>query len=462
MVQTELAREISYGRTPLNYGLSLEDFSLDFSTILSLEGIWNEEDLWLSLEAFDPKMNGSFIRDVFESECKNLKIDMRLAKTIQRYAMAFVTKNEEHIQFFGSILIGVHKVRFTDDDRLAWFDDVLDVDEISLTNQLHSAPTINPDFMVSSDAMNHSFIWLLHKFHTSDKLSNSVIHDTKVALISIMHYKFITSLIAWYFKYPADREIALAAYSSLSKKFDIKQYGSWSALIRARAESIVAKSGIHFNTYVRYNDDRSIIYMVNDIQSRIRELIKALTREFMEIHEKNARIGTSTSTMELEGEKVIRDRVKAFTVYRRYMQSVVGDLNSFIKPQLVKIVSNAMSGAPTNAITEALTYMSKHYNDNSTPFVADLVDEVLLHAFEYLQRRGIVVNDLTQILTKLRAIYTASRSSDPAVLKMRELGDTLVERSVSSKNDSVKAGVRTSVLLYVLLRALTRNYYTSK
>jgi hypothetical protein len=190
-------------------------------------------------------------------------------------------------------LIGVHKVRFTDDDRLAWFDDVLDVDEISLTNQLHSAPTINPDFMVSGDAMNHSFIWLLHKFHTSDKLSNSVIHDTKVALISIMHYKFITSLIAWYFKYPADREIALAAYSSLSKKFDIKQYGSWSALIRARAESIIAKSGIHFNTYVRYIDDRSIIYMVNDIQSRIRELIKALTREFMEIHEKNARLVNS-------------------------------------------------------------------------------------------------------------------------------------------------------------------------
>ena len=103
MVQTELAREISYGRTPLNYGLSLEDFSLDFSTILSLEGILNEEDPCLSLEAFDPKMNGSFIRDVFESECKNLKIDMRLAKTIQRYAMAFVTKNEEHIQLLATL-----------------------------------------------------------------------------------------------------------------------------------------------------------------------------------------------------------------------------------------------------------------------------------------------------------------------------------------------------------------------
>ena len=119
-----------------------------------------------------------------------------------------------HIQFFGSILIGVHKVRFTDDDRLAWFDDVLDVDEISLTNSLHSVPTINPEFMVSGDAMNHSFIWLLHKFHTSSKLSTQVILDTKIALISIMHYKFITSLIAWYFKYPADREVAvITSYS---------------------------------------------------------------------------------------------------------------------------------------------------------------------------------------------------------------------------------------------------------
>ena len=107
----------------MNYGLSLEDFSLDFSAGMSLEDIWDKDDSWLSLEAFDPKANGSYIRDVFENECKNLKIDMRLAKAIQRYAMGFVTKNDEHIQFFGSILIGVHKVRFTDDDRLPLYRD---------------------------------------------------------------------------------------------------------------------------------------------------------------------------------------------------------------------------------------------------------------------------------------------------------------------------------------------------
>jgi hypothetical protein len=42
--------------------------------------------------------------------------------------------------------------------------------------------------------------------------------------------------------------------------------------------------------------------MVNDIQSRIRELIKALTREFMEIHEKNARIGTSRTLEKIAGK----------------------------------------------------------------------------------------------------------------------------------------------------------------
>ena len=445
--------EISYGHVSL-----LNNLGRDLS--LGLEAL---EDLTISMEAnWDKFDTGGYLKGVFEKHCPNVKFDSRLAKAIKRYAMAFVTKNEEHIQFFGSILLGVYKVRFLDDDRLAWFDDILDCDEIALDAELHSLPTINESFVVSSDSMNHSFIWLLHGFHHTKLCSVQEIHSVKVAIVSIMHYKFISSLMAWYFKYPADKEIALATYSSLSKKFDLKQYGSWGALITARAESIVANTGLHFNTYVRYDTDKDVVYMLNDIQSRIRELVKALTHEFMRIKEQNERISSSSSTVELEGEKVIRDRVKAFTVYRRYLQGVIGDRNSFIKPQLVTIVSDAMSGAPEAAITDALVFVHEHYNDHAHAYVADLVDEVLLHAFDYIQRKGILINDLQLIVSKLRAIYTASRSSDPSVLKMRSLSDQLVEHSVKSRNDTVKAGVRTSVLLYILLRALTKNYYTTK
>jgi hypothetical protein len=420
---------------------------------------FSEENHSLSLEAYKEVVNGAYLIQAFTKVCGHLKFDAKLAKQIRRYANHFATKNEEHIHFFGSMLLGVHKVRFTEDDRLAWYNDILDCDEIELIEAVQNCPTIEPEFVVSSDPMNQSFIWMLHQFHHSKLLHEHEIEEVKVELMKIMHYKFVTSLIAHSFKFPADREVALAAYSALSKKYDIKRYGSWGALIQARAESIVSRTGLHYQTYVRYDDDKNTVYMVNDIQSRIREVIKSYRAEFYNQREQNSRIGTSSSTIELQGEKVIRDRTQAFTLYRRYLYTTLTNRNDFVKPELIAVVSSAMSDVSPVHITEALEGLLLAMRDAKSPF-AELIDETLLHAIDFIQRQQVKVNDLQFIITKLRALYTASRSADASVLRMRALGDELVNEFVRSKNDTVKAGVRTAVLLYLVLRALSRNYYT--
>lgn len=438
----------------LPIALTLESFFED-----DFESALEYENLTLSQEAYDNVPGKSFMKAVFQEHLSHLVPDAKLAKAIRSYSLAFVTKNEAHIQFFGSPLLGVYPVRFTDDDRLAWFDDVLDCDEITLTNDLHNCPTVNSDFIVASDSFNESIGFLLHLVHHSTRLSQKEIEQVKIDLISILHYKFISSIMAKYFKYDAAKEVALATYASLSKKYDLKVYGSWSALIRARAESIVSKTGLHYNTYVRYDNDKAIQYMITDIQSRIREVIKAMTAEFYAVRDRNGRITSTSATMELDGTKVIKDRANAFLSFRRYIGTVMNDPASFVREELVGVVSNAMSGVPTHHIKEALFYLSDHVNDSKSKYLSDLVDEILIHAFDYIVRKGIMINDLQLILSKLKAIYTASRSSDPSVLKLRELSGQLVQTTVRSKNEQVKAGVRTAVLLYVLLRTLTMNHY---
>lgn len=441
-------------------GLSVPlSMSLESFFDKDIEALLEYENLTLSQEAYDAVPGRSYIKAVFQEHLGHLVPDAKLAKAIRSYSLAFLTKNEVHIQFFGSPLLGVYPVRFTDDDRLAWFDDVLDCDEITLTNDLHNCPTINPDFIVASDSFNQTIVFLLHLVHHSTKMNQKEIEQVKVDLISILHYKFISSIMAKYFKYDAAKEVALATYASLSKKYDLKVYGSWSALIRARAESIVARTGLHYNTYVRYDNDKAIQYMITDIQSRIREVIKAMTAEFYAVRDRNGRIGTNTATMDLDGTKVIKDRANAFLSFRRYIGGVMNDPASFIREELVGVVSNAMSGVPNHHIKEALLYLAEHSTDAKTKYLSDLVDETLIHAFDYIQRKGILINDLQLILAKLKAIYTASRSSDPSVLKLRELSGKLVQDTVKSKNEQVKAGVRTAVLLYILLRTLTMNHY---
>lgn len=429
----------------LSFPLSLECESLD--EMLSME----------SLSTNVPTT--SEMRKVFDSLLGHLVPDHKLAKAIRSFCMAFVTKNDDHIQFFGSPLLGVYPVRFTDDDRLAWYDDILDCDEIFLTSQLHNCSTVNPEHIVASDPMNESIIYLLNLFHHSTRLNPKEIESVKVDLIRVMHFKFISSIMAKYFKYNASKEVALATYASLSKKYDIKVFGSWGALIAARAESIVSAQGLHFNTYVRYDNDKAIQYMVADIQCRIREVIKAMTAEFYAVRDRDGKISSASATMELDGARAIKDKANAFLTFRRYLSTTLNDPNSFVKDELVHVVSVAMSNVPEHHVKESLYYLCDHHDDPRQKYLNELCDEVLLHAFDYIQTKGILVNDLKLIVSKLKAIYTASRSSNDTVLKMRELAWELADASVHSKDRQVKIGVRTAVMLYILLRTLSMNHF---
>ena len=441
---------------------SLEEL-LDNTLLADL--VWSNESFehhfereWeLSLEEYDSRLCS--LRPVFEQHLSHLKYDLKLCKAIRRFALSFVTKDQDHIQFFGNPLIGVYPVRFTEDDRLAWFDDVLDCDDIRLGRAVKSAEGIDPNFVVSSDAMNQSVIWLLHQIHQSKQISPKEQQQAKIDLIKILHYKFVSSLMAHYFPYPADREVALATYASLSKKFDIKVFGSWEALIQARAELITSPKGLHYQTFTRYDSDKAIVYMVNDIQSRIREVVKALTSEFYNVRDRNARISARSNTMELEGEVVLRDKANAFTIYRRYLQTVLQDRNSFIKTELVDVVSEAMTGVDTKHVVEGLEFLQTNYGNQKYPFIVQLVDDVLIHAFDYIQSKGYRATQIDVIIAKLRFLYTASRSVNEVVLKIRDEGDLIVKESVSSSNRDVLAAVRTAIFLYVVLRTLTRDYY---
>lgn len=418
------------------------------------------EDDALSLEAVGSNIPmHSEMRAVFEKELGHLVPDARFAKAVKTFVMAFMTKNEDHIHFFGSPLLGVYPVRFVDDDRLAWFDDILDCDEIHLTAELHRCSTVNPDHIVASDAMNESIGYLLHLVHHSKRLSPKEVEDVKVDLIKVLHFKYISSIMAKYFKYNASKEVALATYASLSKKFDLKVYGSWAALIQARSEAIVSKQGLHYNTYVRYENDKAIQYMITDIQCRIREVIKAMTAEFYAVRDRDGRIGSTSATMELDGTKVIKDRANAFLAFRRYLGTILNDPNSFVKEELVHVVSVAMSNVPEHHVKEALLFLCEHHADPRYEYLQSLCDEILLHAFEYIQSKGLLINDLTTISSKLKAIYTASRSSNDAVLKMRDLAWQLADSAVTSKDRQVKVGVRTAAMLYILLRTLAMNHY---
>lgn len=404
------------------------------------------------------------IKAAFKEEGAHVKFDQQLAKRISRFAIGWANANDDHVAFLGGNLLGVHPIRFKQSDRNLWFDEVLEMDEYSLKEAVHSTPEINPKFLVSSDVMNLSCLWLLHEFYHTRSLSPARKEEVMIDVLLVLHYKFLSSIMAYYFRYPADREVALATYAELSKKFSLKKHGSWAALLRARAQDIISRKSIHYNTIVKFDDDSAIIDMVNDIQGRIREVVKKMMVVFYRVRDQGSKISTTqNSVRDLEGDLAVRDLVRNQTVFLRYIKSVVPNRRDFVKDEIVEIIAAAMHTMPERLLVSTLTYMSDCYSRLQTREIDPILEDVLHHAFDYLESSGsglTRLGDLATIIARLRALYTASRSSDPVVLRLRANTEKLVRKATRQTNSSVVASVRTGVLLYIVVRTLTMHRYT--
>jgi hypothetical protein len=403
------------------------------------------------------------IKAIFEDECKDLVFDQRLAKKLSDYHNAFVNKTDDHIQFFGGNLLGVHVVRFKDTDRDRWFDEILETYENHLKERLLALPTVNRNYHVSSDTMNLSCIWLVHAIFNSKHLSDKEKHEAMVNVILVLQYKFLTSRLFRHFQYPCDRALAEATYAQLSLKYAIKVYGSWSALLRARAEEIISPNSIHFRTITKMDADADVVYMLNDVQGRIRAILKNMYNVLLKIREKGIRVTSTSSVIEYDGESILKDKTKSLSEYERYLNSIITDKDSFIKEELLVIIEKIMHTMPPKLFRETLVWMSINYRQSGANVIEEVINETLIHSFDYLMHnRNLIHNtaDIPALLTRLRGVYMSSRSVDPALMSLREKTEKIVKMATGNKNDSIIASVRTGTLLYIILRVYTKNHYS--
>lgn len=401
---------------------------------------------------------------IFEDECKTLEINTKLISSLHKYQVGFVNKNADHIAFFGGNLLGVQTVRFTDTDRDRWFDEIMGVDDGPLGERLFALPTVNREFKVSSDTMNLSCAWLCHALFNAKDLNEQQREQGMIDVLLVLQYKFLTSRLYRLFRYPADKAVAEATYALLSQKYALKQHGSWSAMFEARARDIISKTSIHYRTIVKMDDDLEVVYMLNDTQGRIRDMLKNIYGLFRTVHQQGVKIASTSQLVEHDGVEILKDKSKNLLAYGRYLNSIVSDRNSFVREELTSVIENLVQTMPPRLFHETLQYMSDNYRHSKAQEIEDVLNETLIHVFDYLsQNRDVIKNerDLPGILSKLRGVYMSSRSTDPALYSLREKAEQLVRHATGNKNSSVIASVRTGVLLYVVCRAFTMKHYTT-
>lgn len=402
------------------------------------------------------------IKTLFETNCQDLVFDEKLAKKVSGYQIGFVNKNEEHMVFFGGNLTGVQVVRFTTADKDKWFSEILEADDIVMEEALLEVNAIDKNWHVATNIFNMSCLWVIHKFLTSDldeKIKARAALDAALAL----QYKFLSSLLYQFFRFPCDSRTAQAAYAQLSYKFSLKKFGSWYATLENRCKDLVDKDGLHYQTLLRFDNDVDIIKALNDSQGRLRDMMKNIYSVLMDVHRSGVKIKTTNSLLDNDGEVSLKDKTHNLNNYTKYLQSVLGDKDSFIKLELTELIEKIMFTMSPKMFLTSLEWCSDNYIGHYNKEIDELVTETMIHSFGYMSDNRTVIknnHDLATLLTRLRGVYMSSRSTDPDLMKLRKLSTDVIKKATKSKNENMIAAIRTGLLLYIVLRAMTYSHYS--
>lgn len=406
-------------------------------------------------------MQHSELLGIFKAQLKHLKFDDRFAKKVMGHSTNFINKNSNHTEFFGSTLIGTPKIAFIPrEDGRIWFEDVLDCDEDELRQAVHAAEAIEPSRSVSSSVYNLSIIYLLHAFLVSRDVSSRRKEETMISLLVLLQAKFLTSLVNNFLPHEVNRDIAIAAYSSLSKRFILKQKGSWMAYFRARAEDVISDSSIHIETIRKFNDDDAITYVLSDIQTRLRDTTGLLMDAFTAAHTADTRIYSSSSISNFDGEESLGARIDNDRTYVEEISRAASERNSFISEEVVNIICAFMPTLPPKTLMECLEYIPNNYDTRRREDILELLEKNTVYSLGFVRDNKLKITDLQNILIKLRSVYMAHKATDAYLVRSREISDKIIDDSVTTTNKAVRAAARTGLMLYIILRALVYRKFT--
>lgn len=397
------------------------------------------------------------LKTVFREHIQ-VKIDRRFVRKVLTHVDDYMRSSEDTISFLGGNLIGVYSLKYLEEDRLRWVEDILDIaDYEGLREDIFEVPGIDRSFHVSSDAVNLSMIYIVHMALISKELNAREREQLASAVMNLLQIKFLSSIHTRYFKYPANEDIALAVYEQLDRKSTLKRYGTWMGVIQSRTDVILDSGTLHSNTIRKLDDSGDVVKMVNDIQGRIKSIMNKLTELFYKIRDTDSRIISRDKFILVDGETLIRDSINKYDSMISRVHDIVPDTNALIDDRLVKVITEVLPTVSAVHLVSTLTYLSENYNvKRKSKEFREFIEGNLLYTFTMIKKEKIALTDTISIAIKLKSLYRSSRANDPLLLKTRELGGSIVEDALGGRGESLVASTRVGFMLYIVLRALMK------
>lgn len=399
--------------------------------------------------------------NVFDRHLAKITFDNKLYESIAKYRFTWATHNADRIEFLGGNSIGTTIVRFTDSDIDTLVIDILDIDMDDLREDVHALDTIDTSRKVTSNVFYLLLMYLMHGFIVSGKISDKNREHAIREVYFIFAYRVISSMFAHYFsQYQLDKNIALVVNEKLSKKFIVKQEGSWQAVFNYRADAVALKNGLHYERLKTFDSEETQIALA-DLQGRIRDMVKNIYAIIMDVTNENKKIGSTSLHETFEDQDTIASLKDRSDVMIKYTKSIVFKHDDFVKREIVDLVDDLTGSVGNKDLLTMLNFISENYI-YMTKEIDAIIEGTLESFMDYIKRRNITNNyskDITVVVVAIKNYYSNSKINDKNVEDVKKILKNIYTKATGKRNKTAISGARIRVMLYIVIRAIAKNTY---
>lgn len=403
----------------------------------------------------------------YNPDLQNLTINTDTLKHLQAICAMFETKNR-HSEALNSPLLGVVPIFFTSTDRAALFT-IFNITEESINKTIDELPGIDPSWNVARDAYNHLILWAAYKTINS-KLSNQQINDILFLLFKLLHYKFFTSIVYNSYKHGADPNVMEAVINGLSNKFDIIQEGTWKKVLEARSRDVFSSTSIHLQTIQQFKENDDVLYLLSDIQTRLRQKIKLITILYYQKKEDGEEISSYNLIDTVDGEKVIAAQTSVFDSMIEGLVNQIQSSSRFVDMELIKVlctkfqyISEEMLRSTLVMLSDTAALQAQSHDLNKSKKnkqgeelyigLGLLVREIIQKTYRTCILDKVNISSKSSILLKTNNLYTNSRINDDYILNIKRSMLHFVIECKKSTRDATNASLSIAIILYIIIKS---------
>jgi len=400
----------------------------------------------------------------------NTPITAEFVNRLVEYCVMFETKNE-HSLALNSYLLGVYPIYFTNVENSLFFS-LLELDCEKIKSILKDHPLIDPNWTVVNDPYNYMIVFTAYRVITSS-LKEELKERALLSLFKMLQYKFFTSLVQHYYKFGADKEVMDATIKDLTARYDIVKYGTWKEVIEVRSRDIYSPESIHRKTLETFKDDQAIIYVLSDIQSRIRQKVKLVTQEYYKNKDWNNEIRSYNLVDEVDGEKVITATTNTLDNMIAQMLQQIQTPSRFVDDELITALSNKFTAINQDMFRRVLYAFTENAqlqfdsgdskktirnrkDENALIYVGAelLITELIQKTYRFCILMKTNMKSKGDILTKTINLYSSSRVSDEDILTIKRSVVYFITNTGESVRPATIASMSIAFILYVIIRSM--------